>query len=80
MASLALMAGLIFILVLLAGPICFVISKIPFIPNWINMILGFLTMFIGAWWFLLPIGPIRFLGVITVLLGFYSIRSKVDGA
>ena len=79
MASLALMAGLIFLVVLFSGPLCFAISKISFIPNWIILILGFLTMFIGAWWFLLPIGPIKYIGILTALLGFYSMRSKVIG-
>lgn len=78
MASLALITGLIFLLVLFSGPLCFALSKIPFIPNWIMIILGFLTMFIGAWWFLLPIGPIRYVGILTALLGFYSMRAKVN--
>jgi hypothetical protein len=37
-------------------------------------------MLIGVWWFCLPIGPIRFIGILTTLLGYYSIRSKVEGA
>lgn len=78
MASLALIVALMFLVVLLSGPLCFAISKIPFVPNWIKIILGFLTIFIGAWWFLLPIGPIRFIGILTALLGFYSIRTKVN--
>jgi hypothetical protein len=77
MASLALMAGLIFLIVLFSGPICFILSKISFIPKWIILILGFLTMFVGVWWFLLPVGPIRYIGIVTGLLGFYSIKSKV---
>ena len=80
MASLAFIVALMFLVVLLSGPLCFVISKIPFVPNWIKIILGFLTIFIGAWWFLLPIGPIRFIGILTALLGFYSIRTKVNGS
>lgn len=80
MASLALMAGLIFLVVLFSGPLCFAISKIPFMPKWIIIVLGFLTIFIGACWTLLPIGPIRYVGIITGLLGFYSMSSKVERA
>lgn len=78
MASLAFMAGLIFLVVLFIGPLCFALSKISFMPTWLITILGFLTMFIGAWWFLLPIGPIRYVGILTALLGFYSMRAKVN--
>jgi hypothetical protein len=78
MASLALIVGLIFLVVLFSGPLCFVLSKISFIPTWIVFVLGFLTIFIGAWWFLLPIGPIRYFGILTALLGFYSMRAKVN--
>lgn len=80
MASLALLVGLIFVVVLLSGPICFILSKISIIPNWIINILGVITILIGIWWLCLPIGPIKYVAILTILLGFLSMRSKVEGA
>lgn len=74
MASLALMAGLIFLVVLISGPLVFILSKLSFVPKWITNILGILTIFIGAWWFLLPISVVRYVGLITALLGFCSLK------
>lgn len=74
MASLALIAGLIFLLVLVSGPLVFLLSKTSFVPKWITNILAVLTIFIGVWWFLLPISIVRYIGIITALLGFYSLR------
>lgn len=74
MAGLALMVGLIFLLVLISGPLVLVLSKLPFVPRWLTNILGVLTIFIGVWWFLLPISVIRYVGLLTALLGFWSLR------
>ena len=80
MASLAIIVVLLFLTVLISGPLCFILSKIKIIPNLIINILSILVMLVGVWWFCLPIGPIRFIGILTTLLGYYSIRSKVEGA
>jgi hypothetical protein len=80
MASLAVIVGLLFLTVLISGPLCFILSKIKIIPNLIINILSILVILIGVWWFCLPIGPIRYVGILTALLGYYSIRSKVEGA
>jgi len=80
MASLAIIVGLLFLTVLISGPLCFILSKIKIIPNLIINILSILVILIGVWWFCLPIGPIRYVGILTALLGYYSIRSKVEGA
>lgn len=74
MGSLALMAGLIFLVVLISGPLVLLLSRLPFIPRWLTNILGVLTIFVGVWWFLLPISVIRYVGLITALLGFYSLK------
>lgn len=80
MASLALLVGLIFIVVLLSGPICFILSKISIIPNWTINILAVITILTGIWWLCLPIGPIKYVGILTIWLGFLSMRSKVERA
>jgi hypothetical protein len=74
MASLALIAGLIFLVVLISGPLVFLLSKLPFVPRWLSNCLAILTIFIGVWWFLLPISIVRYIGLLTALLGFWSLR------
>jgi hypothetical protein len=80
MASLALIVGLLFLIELLSGPVCYILSKIKSIPDLLINILSILVILNGVWWFCLPIGPIRYIGIITVLFGYYSIRSKVEGS
>ena len=79
MTSLIVLVGLLFLVQLLSGPLCFILSKFKIIPDLIINILSMLVILNGVWWFCLPIGPIRYVGILTALLGYYSIRSKVEG-
>lgn len=76
MASLALLASLVVISVILSGPICWILSRIYIIPNFIIYLLGILTMFIGVWFFLLPIAGIRWLGLVSAGLGWLAINKR----
>lgn len=80
MASLAMVVALMFLVALLIGPLCYLLSMIRIIPNWMIWILGMLTMFIGAYWFILPVGIVRFVGLFDILLGFLSIRKRNTNA
>lgn len=76
MASLALLASLIVLSVILSGPICLLLSKIQIIPNIIIYLFSLLTMFIGVWFFLLPIAGIRWLGLVSAGLGWMAINQR----
>lgn len=70
MASLALFASLAFIVVLLIGPVSYLLSKIPYIPTWVIYFLAITNIVVGLWWLLLPIPNIRFIGLIDLLIGW----------
>ena len=72
MASLALLASLVTLSIILSGPLCWIISKIQIIPNIIVYLFGILTIFIGVWFFLLPIAGIRWFGLVSAGLGWIS--------
>ena len=76
MASLALMVAIIFLGVLLIGPIGVGISHIKFIPNFIAYLFAILSILVGMWWFLLPTTGIRYLGIIPVFCGYYIINHR----
>lgn len=76
MASLALLASLVVLSVILSGPLCFLLSSISIIPNIIIYLLGVFTMFIGVWFFLLPIAGIRWLGLVSAGLGWLAINKR----
>lgn len=80
MASLAFIAGLMFLLVLVAGPLCYIISSFRWMPKFFIWIMGITTILIGVWWFLLPISMIRYIGIIDIYLGIISIQkgSRID--
>lgn len=69
MASLALMAGIIFLIVLVIGPISYVLSLFSWMPKLIVWLLGLCCIFVGVWWFLLPIPAIRYYGLVDVFIG-----------
>lgn len=76
MFSLALLVSVIFLLVLLSGPLCFVLSGIDLVPNLIVYILSLITIFLGIWFFLLPITIVRYLGLVSVVLAGMAISNR----
>lgn len=73
MESLALVASLLFLVVLFIGPICYGLSFVSMIPNWIVYILSIFTGFVGLWWISLPLNIIRLLGIIPLYLAYISV-------
>lgn len=76
MASLALMVGLIFLGILLIGPISVGISHLQFVPNAIAYLFAMFSIIAGMWWFLLPTSAVRYLGIIPVFCGYYVINHR----
>jgi hypothetical protein len=70
MASLALLVSAMFIVVLLVGPLSYLLTKIINLPSWIIYLLAIANIGIGLWWLLLPIPNIRFIGLIDILIGW----------
>lgn len=76
MASLALIASILFLLVIFYGIFLFFLSGVSFIPRFIIVILGIFGILLGFWWFCLPIGPIRIIGGLTICLSVLSIKNR----
>ncbi len=78
MASLALLASLITLSIILSGPLSWILSRINIIPNIIIYLIGSCTIFIGVWFFLLPIAGIRYIGLVSAWLGWLSINKRLQ--
>lgn len=77
MISLALLVSVIVLVVLISGPLCFVMSGFNSIPTWFVVAASVLTMFVGLWFFCLPIPAIRYMGILSILLGALSINNRI---
>ena len=69
MEGLALIVALIFLTVISSGVLCWIASFI--LPKWLTQILCICTLFLAAWWILLPIGFARLFSVPTLLIAVY---------
>jgi hypothetical protein len=76
MASLALLVSLMFLFVVLLGPATWLLSKSRFIPRFIIWIMGLASIFIGIYWFFLPVNVLKIFGLLTAYLGWVAIQSK----
>ena len=76
MASLAILVSLILLFVLIVGPITYILAKINAIPNIVIYLLSILSIGSGLWFFFLPIPAVRYLGLVSVLLGVCSINAR----
>lgn len=70
MFSLAIIASFIFLVVLLIGPLSYMLYKLLSMPSWLIYCLAIINIAIGLWWLLLPIPNIRYLGLIDILVGW----------
>lgn len=80
MASLALVVTLMFLSALFIGPMAYLVSSIKIVPDWIVWIISVFAMFVGAYWFILPTGILRFIGLMSIGLGYLSLRKRIDNA
>lgn len=79
MASLALLVSLMFLVVVLLGPLTWLLSRSVYIPEFIIWILGLLSIGIGIYWFFLPVSFLKFFGLFTAYLGWLAIQTKDNG-
>ena len=70
MFSLAIIASLTFLFVLLIGPLSYLLHKVISLPAWLIYVLALLNIVIGLWWLLLPLPNIRYIGLIDIVVGW----------
>jgi hypothetical protein len=83
MASLALLVTIIFLSVLIIGPISYLISLFDWMPKLIVWTLGLLCIFVGGMAFTLPVVFLKIVGLVDVAIGFkilYGRQEKKTGA
>jgi hypothetical protein len=73
MASLALAASIVFLGVLIIGPITYILSLFHWIPDLLILIIALLCIAVGIWWLLLPIPFIKYYGLVDIFCGYKAI-------
>lgn len=76
MASLALLVTILFFATILSGPLAFFLSKINIIPKIIVYIIAIFSIILGLWWVIVVPTFIRYLGLLSVLLGYAAINNS----
>jgi len=69
MASLALIVSLIFLCVLIIGPLSYFISSFEWIPKPIKYLLGLSCTAIGLWAIFIPVPLFKVLGLVNFSIG-----------
>jgi len=76
MASLALIVTIIFLSVLIIGPLSYFLSLFPWMPKFVVWIMGLLCIFVGGMTFTLPVVFLKVLGLIDIAIGFKIIADR----
>jgi uncharacterized membrane protein len=76
MASLAILVAIIFVSVLLIGPMSYILSLFDWMPSTIVWIMGLLCILVGGWSMLVPVSLFKILGLVDLLIGFKIITDK----
>ena len=76
MASLALLVTIIFLSVLIIGPLSYLLSLFDWMPKMIVWIMGLLCIFVGGMTFTLPVVFLKVLGLIDIAIGFKIIADR----
>jgi hypothetical protein len=74
MASLALLVSLIFIFVILSGPLSLLFNYLNMF--WMSCIFGLLSIVFGIHWFCATPFPISIIGTLSAICGAYAIYSQ----
>jgi len=83
MASLAILVTIIFLSVLIIGPLSYLLSLFDWMPKFVVWIMGLLCILVGSMTFTLPVVFLKVLGLIDIAIGFKIIsdrREKKTGA
>lgn len=75
MESLALIVSLMFLVTILLGPATWLLSKSRFIPHFFIWLMGLVSIFVGIYWFFMPVNILKFFGLFTAYLGLISIQN-----
>lgn len=76
MASLALLVTIIFISVLIIGPISYLLSLFSWMPKLVVWMMGLLCILVGGLTFTLPVLLLKVFGLIDIAIGFKIIADK----
>jgi hypothetical protein len=76
MASLALLVTIIFISVLIIGPISYLLSLFSWMPKLVVWIMGLLCILVGGLTFTLPVLLLKVFGLIDIAIGFKIISDR----
>jgi hypothetical protein len=76
MASLALLVTIIFLSVLIIGPLSYILSLFDWMPKMIVWIMGLLCILVGGMTFTLPVVFLKVLGLVDIAIGFKIIADK----
>jgi len=77
MESLVILVTILISVVLLVGPLALILSYIKIIPDMIIWIMGFISISIGAYWFILPIPfVVKLPALLAILLGIFAIKKR----
>jgi hypothetical protein len=76
MASLAILVSILFLIVILIGPMCYILTSFEWMPKWIVWTFGLISIIIGGWWLCLPLPIVRFIGLLPIFLGIKIIQRK----
>lgn len=77
MASLAMMVSLMFLGLLLCGPILYALSFASIVPDAIVIMGSVACIAYGFWWLALPIWPASLFGLVPVVFGFLALDKRV---
>jgi hypothetical protein len=76
MASLALLVSIIFLSVIIIGPISYLLSLFSWMPKFIVWVMGLLCILVGGLTFTLPVVFLKVLGLIDIAIGFKIIADR----
>jgi hypothetical protein len=76
MASLAILVTIIFLSVLIIGPLSYLLSLFDWTPNILVWIMGLLCILVGGLTFALPVVFLKVLGLIDIAIGFKIISDR----
>lgn len=76
MASLALLVTIVFISVLIIGPISYLLSLFSWMPKLVVWMMGLLCILVGGLTFTLPVLLLKVFGLIDIAIGFKIISDR----
>jgi len=76
MASLAILVSIIFLSVLIIGPLSYLLSLFSWMPKLVVGIMGLLCILVGGMTFTLPVVFLKVLGLIDIAIGFKIISDR----